>query len=287
MTMRHLAVFIAVVDNDCSVTKASEVLHVAQPSVSQTIAELEEQYSIRLFDRLSRRLYLTPEGAEFAGYARRLVDDFTELDEMMKTSAGTAPLRIGASFTTGTVLLPELLRKNPEIHAEVSVCNTRDIERMILESRLDAAIIEGNVESSDLVQMPLIKDELVFAASPEYTAGRNPVFILREKGSGTRELSDTMLKIWTEKNGQQPVVWEVANTQTICALVKAVQGTTIISRGLIQTELSDGTLIDTTPADDNVKKAGIRMFRLVHHRDKYIDVRMQQFIDGTYNLLRQ
>lgn len=281
MTIRHLAVFIAVVDNGCFVTKASEALHVAQPSVSQAVAELEEQYGIRLFNRLNRRLYLTPEGEKLAGYARRLTQNFAELDEMMRTAAGTAPLRIGASFTTGTVLLPDLLRKNPGIRPEVSVCNTRDIERMILESRLDVAVVEGTVESPDLVQVPLMQDELVFAASPDYAADDNPVFILREKGSGTRELSDVMLSAWTQKTKQQPVVWETANTQTICALVKAGQGTTIISRSLIREELAAGTLVDTTPADENVRNSGVRTFRLVYHRDKYIDERMRQFIDST------
>lgn len=281
MTIRHLAVFIAVVDNGCSVTKASEALHVAQPSVSQSVAELEEQYGIRLFDRLNHRLYLTPEGKKIAGYARRLTENFTELDEMMRTAAGTTPLRIGASFTTGTVLLPGLLRKNPGIRPEVSVCNTRDIERMILESRLDVAVIEGTVESPDLVQIPLMQDELVFAASPDYGADDNPVFILREKGSGTRELSDVMLNAWTRKTKQQPVVWETANTQTICALVKAGQGTTIISRSLIREELDAGTLVDTTPADEKVRNSGVRTFRLVYHRDKYIDERMREFIDSA------
>jgi LysR family transcriptional regulator, transcriptional activator of the cysJI operon len=280
MTLRHLTVFITVVDNGCSITKASEMLHIAQPSVSQTIAELEAQYGIKLFDRLNRHLYLTPQGEKLAGYARHLINGFTELDEMMKASTGTMPLRIGASFTTGTVLLPELLQKNSSLIAEVSVCNTGDIEHMLLTSRLDIAVVEGKIMSPDLLQIPLMRDELVFAASPHYTANGNPVFILREKGSGTRELSDAMLNAWSAKTKLQPVVWEMANTQTICAFAKAGQGTTIISRSLIRQELASGALIDTTPADKNVRNSGVRVFHLVYHKDKYIDGRMKQFIDS-------
>jgi Transcriptional regulator len=281
MTIRHLTVFITVVDSGCSVTKASEILHVAQPSVSQTIAELEAQYAVKLFNRLNRRLYLTPEGEKLAGYARRLTGSFTELDDMMKNASGTMPLRVGASFTTGTVVLPELLRKNAGLAAVVSVCNTSDIERMLLAGRLDVAVVEGAVESADIIQVPLVHDDLVFAAAPDYAPDSSPVFILREQGSGTRQLSDAMLTVWAEKTNLKPVVWEISNTQTICALAAAGQGTTIISRRLIQRELASGILADRTPGDETLKTLGRRTFRLVYHKDKYLDQRMMRFIDST------
>ncbi len=56
MTLRHLKIFLAVVDSG-SMTKAAKNLYITQPSVSQAIAEIEEYYNIKLFERLSKKNY--------------------------------------------------------------------------------------------------------------------------------------------------------------------------------------------------------------------------------------
>ena len=68
MTLRHLEIFVAVADHG-SMSGAAHALYIAQPTVSQAVADLEPTYQARLFARLSRRLYLTPEGQEMLGYA--------------------------------------------------------------------------------------------------------------------------------------------------------------------------------------------------------------------------
>ena len=69
MTLRHLKMFIAVADAG-SITGAAKILYVAQPTVSQAILELERHYNVKLFDRLSKKLYLTEQGKRLLGYAR-------------------------------------------------------------------------------------------------------------------------------------------------------------------------------------------------------------------------
>jgi DNA-binding transcriptional LysR family regulator len=279
MTLRHLAVFTAVADADCSVTKAAETMHIAQPAVSQTIADLESYYGLRLFDRLNHRLYLTPAGEKLLSYARRLVDNFNQINGIMKNSEVALPLRIGASFTVSCVLLPKIMHQFSAFSADVTVCNTADLEKRILASTLDAAIVEGTIASSDIIQTVLADDTLVCAASPSYTQKlkeiNNATFILREEGSGTRIQSDAML----EATGYHPHVWSIANTQSIIELVKAGTGATIISRALIKRELSEETLQEYTvfPAG-----AGRRTFKLIYHKDKYIDTRMSAFIDACH-----
>ncbi|MFR1760140.1 MAG: LysR family transcriptional regulator, partial [Christensenellaceae bacterium] len=68
MTLRHLEIFAAVADHG-TMSGAARALYIAQPTVSQAVAELESAYQVRLFERLSRRLYLTPEGQDMLGYA--------------------------------------------------------------------------------------------------------------------------------------------------------------------------------------------------------------------------
>ena len=71
MTIRHLRVFIAVAETE-RMSAAARRLYVAQPTVSQTVAEIEAHYGVRLFERLSKKLYITPDGARLLGYARHI-----------------------------------------------------------------------------------------------------------------------------------------------------------------------------------------------------------------------
>ena len=68
MTLRHLEIFVEVA-NCGKMSEAARNLFIAQSSVSQAIAEIERQYNIRLFERLSKKLYLTTSGEEMLGYA--------------------------------------------------------------------------------------------------------------------------------------------------------------------------------------------------------------------------
>ena len=77
MTFRHLKIFIAVAQAG-SMSAAARELYIAQPTVSQVIAEIENEYGIRLFERLSRRLYITREGRQLLDYARHITALFEE-----------------------------------------------------------------------------------------------------------------------------------------------------------------------------------------------------------------
>ena len=125
-SMRHLQVFLAVVDAGCSVSAAAEKLHVAQPAVSKTLADLDAHFGTVLFERLNRRLRLSDAGARLLVEARQLVDSFTLLDHGMRLGTDRLPLRVGATHTVGAVFLPRLLvrRDAGACPLEVQVFNT-------------------------------------------------------------------------------------------------------------------------------------------------------------------
>src|SRR3546814_18976023 len=75
LTLRQLQAFRAVADLG-SFSEAAERLHLSQPALSATIRKLEEMLNVRLFDRTTRQIALTPEGAELRRLANRLIDDF-------------------------------------------------------------------------------------------------------------------------------------------------------------------------------------------------------------------
>ena len=115
MTLRHMKIFVAVYQQK-SITLASNSLHLAQPSVSLAIKELEEYYHIRLFDRLSRRIYPTENGHRFYEYALHIVSLFSEMENKIPAWDANAPLHIGSSSTLGTCLLPSLVKTYQEQH---------------------------------------------------------------------------------------------------------------------------------------------------------------------------
>ena len=71
MTLRHIRIFLAVCDHDCNVTRAAQALYMAQPAVSAAIRELEEEYGVRLFDRISRRFPLRKRDGGFISMPAR------------------------------------------------------------------------------------------------------------------------------------------------------------------------------------------------------------------------
>ncbi len=146
MTLRHMKIFVAVYQQK-SITLASNSLHLAQPSVSLAIKELEEYYHVRLFDRLSRRIYPTENGHRFYEYALHIVSLFSEMENKIPAWDANAPLHIGSSITLGTCLLPSLVKayqeQRPEIKIYVTVKNTGTIEQAVIDNQLDFALVEA------------------------------------------------------------------------------------------------------------------------------------------------
>lgn len=195
MTFRHLKIFIAVAQTG-SMSAAARELYIAQPTVSQVIAEIENEYGIRLFERLSRRLYITREGRQLLDYARHITALFEEMERDLHYASREPDPPVGATITVGSCILPALVARfeaeNPSDTVEVLVDNTRVIEEKILSSELDFGLVEGDVTEPDLLSRPVLRDELVLICAeghPFCSRTRTPwqnlegePFVLREPG---------------------------------------------------------------------------------------------------------
>lgn len=281
MTIRHLEVFVAVVDAQCSISRAAEHLHVAQPAVTRTIADLESHYGAPLFERLNRRLSLSAAGKRLLEKARRLTDSFRHLDLEMCTGTANLPLRIGATYTVGTSFLPGLLRYRNGLRgrcpAAVVVRNTSLVEADLLDSTLDVGIVEGPIVSPDIVEMAVTSDEVIMVGSREIAEqmkrkknAETLPRIIREPGSGTHEVAVRAFPF-----PATAPVWTIANTQSMIEMAEAGLGVAILSRLLVTDWLRRGALVQVG------KREIKRTFRLVHHKDKFLDERMTTFISDA------
>lgn len=284
MTLRHLTVFLTVCDEG-NMTAAADKLHIAQPSVSQTIAELEKNYQVRLFERLGRKLFLTLAGRKLLTYARHIVNLSKEAEAAMQEIHQHGSLRIGASVTIGTCILSNLIvafrQSNAGVKVLSSVNNTRIIEEMLLADQLDLGLVEGRVHSNELLCIPFMDDELaVVSAAAHPLARKRQVsswdlegveFIVREEGSGTRELFESVMH-------SSGIAWQVYgvynNAETIKAGVAAGLGITVMSKLAVQNEVNHHQLAIIPVKGLDFK----RQFCMTYHKNKYITPVMEQFM---------
>ncbi|HKM07026.1 MAG TPA: LysR family transcriptional regulator, partial [Sphaerochaeta sp.] len=199
MTLRDLRIFTEVAKT-LSMSESANNLGCAQPTVSQVIASIESEYGVRLFERLSRRLHLTDDGAYLNTFAQNILILYDEVDANLGSFALPVVLRVGATITVGSSIMGELVsrfeKQHPLITIEVYVDNTETIEQLLSSGRLDLALVEGQVHDPSLVTEAMLSDTLVLVAAKDFPLASEVdlsdlellPFILREKGSGTRKM---------------------------------------------------------------------------------------------------
>jgi DNA-binding transcriptional LysR family regulator len=220
LTLRQLQIFAAVARNG-STTAASADIALSQSATSSAVNELERLLSLRLFDRAGKRLLLNDNGRALLPRALALLDGAADIEHMARdASAQTQSLRIGASTTIGNYVLPALLRQflaasqagsATAWRSRVSIGNTETICDAVAAFELDIGLIEGPSNQAALAITPWLQDELVIVASPRselvastqgatdensrvpLKALRGALWLLREAGSGTREVTDQLL----------------------------------------------------------------------------------------------
>ncbi len=290
MTLRHFKIFVSVCEN-MNMTAAAETLFISQSAVSQAIAELERYYDVRLFERFSRKLYLTQAGERLLSYARHMIGMNTDIEKDMKTLHENGSLRLGASVTIGTNVLPKLVsaykQSNPQTMIEVFESNTQQIENRILHDQTDIALVEGETISPDIVSFPFMDDELVLICGIKHRFANLSViephelekedFIIREEGSGTRK---TLEDVLAAHKISWRASWICNNADTIKMAVAEGLGISIISRRAVVNEVKSGMVC--------MKEIeGIRFdrkFKIIFHKNKYLTKQMQDFIDLCTNL---
>jgi DNA-binding transcriptional LysR family regulator len=256
MNLNHLNIFYAVAEQG-SVSKGAERLHISQPAVSKQLAEFERALGAPLFDRLPRGIRLTEAGRLLQNYARRLFAVEAEAERSLRELRGLerGRLAIGASTSIGAYLLPSALtafyRAYPGIEVHLEIDNTEKIQKLLEVGALDIGFTEGFIHSEALEASVFQEDELVFIAAPDYAQRlAEPLtleqlcaepFLMRERGSGTREVIEEAL----QQHGlalPRPIM-TMGNTEAIKRVVAESIGIAIVSRLTIQSEVREGRLI--------------------------------------------
>jgi DNA-binding transcriptional LysR family regulator len=283
LSLRQLQIFCRVAE--CGTTAAAaEALALSQSATSAALLELEHLLELPLFERIGRRLRLNDNGRALLPQARALLDGAQSIERWSRDrEAQIGPLRIGASTTIGNYLLPALLAAfraglpslaRQSLQLQVSIANTEAVARQVAAFELDLGLIEGPCHQSDLVVQPWLEDELLVVAAADdpivpqrrgapvsLPALRRATWLLRESGSGTREI---ILQLLTPHLHQLRAGIEFGNPEAIKRAAASGLGISCLSRYVVEDFLRSGQLVALRTRLPRLS----RRFYLVLHRRK-------------------
>lgn len=236
-------------------TRASEQLNITQPAVSQHIRFLEKHYNTKLFRYEGKKLRLTGAGEILRNASLTMMHDEMSMQSEMQKSEETEEIRFGATRTVGDVLMGKILEnylKNyPEAGIHMIVENTKELLQRLDEGTIDFALVEGFFKKSEYDYQKYSDENYIGVCSPDYQFHETPEtlenlfqerLLLREEGSGTREVLERWLDSQNLGIRDFRQTMEVGSLQTIRELTKAGCGITFLYETAVRDELREGSL---------------------------------------------
>lgn len=283
-SLRQLEIFVAVSKTEI-VSRAAEALSLSQSATSTALSELERQFDLQLFDRVGKSLRINETGQQLLPRAVELLDRAHEIEALLQGHAGFGYMKIGATLTVGnylaTLLVARFLQEHSESRIQLQVHNTSTIVQQIVNHELDLGLIEGDTHHPDIEVQPWIADELVVFSAPGHPLAKSrnvsikqlleEPWILREKGSGTRETFDRAL---SNHHSELNIRLELEHTEAIKRAVESGLGIGCISRLALKDAFARGSLVPIATPDLNLG----RYFYFVWHKQKYQTTGMREFV---------
>jgi DNA-binding transcriptional LysR family regulator len=240
MDLRQLEIIRAIADTG-SFTAAGEKLHVSQSAISRQILLLEEELGEPVFHRIGRRIRITPAGESLLQLSNRVFQDLDEtvsaISDKQESLRGT--MRLVGGMTVCLYVFPALLaevrRAHPNLDLKITVGSAERSIAMLRSGAGDLGLITLPVEASDLVSVPVLREELLLVTYPAHPLAkkrqitpadltRQP-FILFETGSITRRIVD---EFFMRERIEAQIVMETENVEIIKAMVRHGLGISII-----------------------------------------------------------
>ncbi len=284
ITLRHLEIFVAIVKHK-SIIKAAKNLYLSQSAVSMALTEFENRLSVKLFDRIGKKLILNNYGEKIFVEAQFILKKLEELENTFNDKKFSGSLIIGGTQTIGNYLLPKIIgefkKKFNEVDLSLIIDNTENILRKLLNFEIDLAFIEGIVNNNLIEAIDWLEDEIVVFSSPKNQLAKkkkltikdleNANWILREKGSGTRDIFE---KVAYEKLKKMDIFLEINQIEAIKQIVETGIGIGALSILTIQKEIKDKRLIKL-----NIPFKIKRDLKILIHKKKYKTTLLNEFLN--------
>jgi DNA-binding transcriptional LysR family regulator len=288
MDIHQLRVFTSVFKNK-SFSKASEELHLTQPTISDHVKILEEELDCNLFDRLGRTIIPTKEAEVLYSYALEIIEKTNTIKEVISQTRKEikGELIIGASTIPGTYLLPSIMaefqRKYPSVSFQILVSDSRGIIDKVSKHELLLGIVGAKLDDEQINYIPFVEDELIVVSSPSMIKSNSITLkgltkfpmVLREEGSGTRREVEKILEGKGISLGGIKIAGIFGSTDAIKQAVKAELGISILSKLSVADELKHNILKEIKLTDTQMK----RKFYIITHKKRTLPLLHAVFLE--------
>jgi len=285
MTIRHLKIFITVYQKK-SITEAAAELNMTQPTVTRAIQEMEEHYSVQLFERIRHRLYDTEAGKKLYRQAVHVVSSIDQMEKDMTEWDEAGSLRIGSGTTLGCTLLPRILTEFQSSHPKTAVhsyiTNKTRLQEMLLHNEIDFALIEGAPDDQNLEKIVIGRDHMVLILPSAHPLCRKknisiedlkdyPI-VISEEGTASRTFLEHLFSI--HGLNLRPVM----ESGSIPALIEAVDagiGISLMPQKLVSLYSKQNTITERKLSYEVL----IRDNHLIWYKSKYLAKTSEDFIE--------
>lgn len=258
----RLYTFLALSDT-LNYTKAAQLLCITQPAVSQHIRYLEAKYACKFFVHEGKTLKLTRQGLLLQeSVARMVADEKHTLNRLHMEDSQEDCFHFGATLTIGEFLLPNglahYLKLHPNTHIRMIVENTTSLIEQMKHGEIQFAFVEGYFKKNEFVHHVLSTQKYVTIKHRDYVLKKEPLLIedlldetliIREQGSGTREILERILNEQNLTPDDFHKTIEIGNINALKHLVKQQLGITFLYEAAVQEELTSG-LFEIIPIPD-------------------------------------
>ena len=267
MDIHQLRVFTSVFKNR-SFSKASEALHLTQPTISNHIKALEDEFACKLFDRMGRTIIPTKEAEVLYGKSTEIIEKADALKEALGQlkKETTGKLVIGASTIPGVYLMPRIMtefqKKYPAISFQILIEDSGGIIESISKHELLLGIVGAKLGNDQIDYTPFVEDELIVVSAPLKTEKSSMTLkelvalpmVFREEGSGTQREVEKFLESKGISFDDMKISGIFGSTDAVKQAVKAGLGVSILSKFSVADELEHKLLEEIKLTDIHMKR---------------------------------
>lgn len=283
ITIKQLELFLALVKTP-HLGKVSQEVHLSQSAISTSIKNLESILETKLFDRSNKKIILNENGRLFHTHVEPLVRQMHWCENIFRDAHLHGDLNIGVSTSIAKSILPRMLYRFVELHKGVTFStetgNTQHVVSLIENGKVDIGFIEGEHHCVDIQKEVFGTDELFIVTGDKDLAEKKAYrmeelldkrWILRERGSGTREV---FLRHLGDLTQDLNVFMQIDDTGGVKSVIRNSDTLACMSRYHVSSELAHGSLYRVRVKDMKFT----RPFYIILHRKKYISGLLKEFL---------
>lgn len=278
MYIKYLETFLAAA-GQLNFGETARQLNYSQSTISEHIHCIEEYLGVKLFERIGRRVFLTPQGKKLLPYAERMVKDAEKLKTLFindELIAGT--LTVGAAETLCAFWLPPLLKEYrvlyPQVQIHIKVGNCIDFPQWLQQNWIDVAFgLNDESAQPQLRQVTLFHSATVFIAAPDYPLAKTHNLNLASLAGQTLLLPEgycgypmDLKDLLEAERVRANTIMEFGSIESIKQCVKNGLGISLLPRIAVESELERGEMVVLELAAPAIPIVA----QMIFHRDKWM-----------------